>query len=129
MRRWFRDRQAKWFPDGSLAERPDIEGDPAVHRQLVWALEPDDVLAFQMLTLHASSGVAPGGGHRRVFSARYLGDDARQAVQPWRTSPPFPGLVERLAGGAVMDDALFPMVWEQGMARTILSVNQPRKMS
>jgi hypothetical protein len=46
-----------------------------------------------------------------VFSARYLGDDARHAVRPWRTSPPFPGLAERLPDGSVMDDPLFPLVW------------------
>ena len=47
---------------------------------------------------------------RRVFSARFLGDDARHAPRPWRTSPPFPGLSDRLADGAPMDDALFPLL-------------------
>ena len=110
MPRSFRDQQAKWFPDGTLAELPDIEADPARHRQLAWAMEPGDVLAFHMLSLHASSGVGPKA-RRRVFSARYLGDDARHAPRPWRTSPPFAGLVDRLADGAVMDDALFPLVY------------------
>ncbi len=108
MPRTFRDQQARWFPDGTLAELPDIEADPQRYRQLAWALEPGDALAFHMLTLHASSGVGPGP-RRRVFSARYLGDDARHAVRPWRTSPPFAGLDQRLADGAVMDDPLFPL--------------------
>ena len=56
-----------------------------------------------------SSGVGPGT-RRRVFSARYLGDDARHAVRSWRTSPPFAGLADRLPDGAVMDDALFPLL-------------------
>jgi ectoine hydroxylase-related dioxygenase (phytanoyl-CoA dioxygenase family) len=110
MPRTFRDQQARWFPDGSLAELPDIEAEPARYRQLAWNLEPGDALAFHMLTLHASAGVGPGQ-RRRVFSARYLGDDMRHAPRPWRTSPPFPGLSERLADGAVLDDALFPQVW------------------
>ena len=110
MPRTFRDAQAKWFPEGSLQELPDIEGDPARNRQLAWALEPGDALAFHMLTLHASSGTGPGQ-RRRVFSARYLGDDARHALRPWRTSPPFPGLEQRVADGAPMDDPLFPRVW------------------
>jgi hypothetical protein len=63
-----------------------------------------------MLALHASSGVGPGQ-RRRVFSARYLGEDARHAPRPWRTSPPFPGLAERMADGAELDDPLFPSVW------------------
>lgn len=115
MPRSFRDQQAKWFPDGTLAELPAIDEQPERFRQLGWALEPGDLVAFQMLTLHASSGTGPGQ-RRRVFSARYLGDDSRHAVRPWRTSPPFPGLAERLADGAPMDDALFPLVWPRGQA-------------
>lgn len=110
MPRSFRDQQAKWFPDGTLAELPDIDADPARYRQLAWAMQPGDVLAFHMLSLHASSGVGPAA-RRRVFSARYLGDDTRHAPRPWRTSPPFAGLTERLADGALMEDVLFPRVY------------------
>jgi ectoine hydroxylase-related dioxygenase (phytanoyl-CoA dioxygenase family) len=109
MPRTFRDQQAKWFPDGTLAELPDIDADPERFRQLAWALEPGDAVAFHMLTLHASSGVSPTF-RRRVFSVRYLGDDARHAVRPWITSPPFAGLAARLGDGAVMEDLLFPLV-------------------
>ena len=110
MPRTFRDQQAKWFPEGTLAELPAIDAEPGRFRQLAWALEPGDCVAFHMLSLHASSGVGPGQ-RRRVFSARYLGDDARHAPRPWRTSPPFPGLAERMADGAALDDPLFPPVW------------------
>lgn len=110
MPRTFRDQQARWFPQGSLAELPDIDGEPVAHPQLGWALEPGDAVAFHMLSLHASHGTGPGQ-RRRVFSARYLGDDARHAIRPWRTSPPFPGLDQRLADGQPMADALFPTVW------------------
>ncbi len=107
MPRTFRERQAKWFPEGSLAELPDIDGQPEHFKQLAWELEPGDCVAFHMLTLHATRGT-PQGARRRVFSARYLGDDARHVVRPWRTSPPFEGLTDRLADGAEMDDPLFP---------------------
>ena len=110
MPRTFRDHQAKWFPEGTLAELPDIEAHPEHHRQLAWALAPGDCVAFHMLSLHASSGVGPGS-RRRVFSARYVGDDARHAPRPWRTSPPFAGLTERLSAGAELNDPLFPLVW------------------
>lgn len=109
MPRTFRDQQAKWFPEGALAELPQIDAHPEQFEQLGWALQPGDAVAFHMLTLHASSGVGPGT-RRRVFSARYLGDDARHAVRSWRTSPPFAGLADRLPDGAVMDDALFPLL-------------------
>lgn len=107
MPRTFRDAQAKWFPEGSLQELPNIDAHPEQFKQLAWALEPGDCVAFHMLTLHATSGTPPGH-RRRVFSARYLGDDARHAVRPWRTSPPFKGLAQRLADGAEMEDDLFP---------------------
>jgi len=107
MPRSFRDAQAKWFPTGSLAELPAIDADPDQFQQLAWALDPGDCVAFHMLTLHSTDGTPPGA-RRRVFSARYLGDDARHALRPWRTSPPFTHLSERLADGAPMNDALFP---------------------
>jgi len=110
MPRTFRDQQAKWFPEGALAELPAIDTQPEQFRQLAWALEPGDCVAFHMLSLHASSGVGPDR-RRRVFSARYVGDDVRHAPRPWRTSPPFAGLAERLAEGAPLDDPLFPLVW------------------
>lgn len=111
MPRTFRDAQAKWFPPGTLQELPDIEAGlkscPPSFTELAWALEPGDCVAFHMLTLHATNGTPPGS-RRRVFSARYLGDDARHALRPWRTSPPFEGLADRLTDGAEMDDDLFP---------------------
>ena len=109
MPRTFRDNQAKWFPEGTLQELPAIDANPDQFTQRAWALQPGDAVAFHMLTLHASGGVSPTA-RRRVFSARYLGVDSRHAVRPWRTSPPFPGLSDRLPDGAPMDDVLFPMV-------------------
>ena len=110
MPRTFRDNQAKWFAEGTLAELPAIDAEPERFRQLGWALEPGDCVAFHMLSLHASSGTGPGA-RRRVFSARYLGDDARHAPRPWRTSPPFAGLADRLPDKAELSDPLFPLVW------------------
>jgi hypothetical protein len=120
MPRTFMSNEARWFPEGSLAELPDIDADlardPAAHRLLGWALEPGDVVAFHMLALHTAAGVA-AGRRRRVFSARFLGDDMVHAPRPWKTSPDFPGLAERLAAGAPMDDPLFPLLWRRGAAQ------------
>jgi len=110
MPRTFRDQQAKWFPEGALAELPPIDAESQTYRQLGWALAPGDCVAFHMLSLHASSGTGPGA-RRRVFSARYLGDDAVHALRPWRTSPPFPGLEADLPDGVDMVHPLFPAVW------------------
>jgi len=112
MPRSFKDNQAKWFPEGALADLPDIEAARENYPILGWAIEPGDVLCFHMLTLHAAAGMAKNK-QRRVFSLRFLGDDMRHAPRPWVTSPEFPGLSKRLPAGAVMDDPLFPVLWEK----------------
>ncbi len=108
MPRSFMANEAKWFPEGSLADLPDIDADRSAHRVLSWAVEPGDAVAFHMLTLHGSMGSV---ARRRVFSVRFIGDDARHAPRSWKTSPEFPGLAQRLATGAAFDDPLFPVVY------------------
>jgi ectoine hydroxylase-related dioxygenase (phytanoyl-CoA dioxygenase family) len=110
MPRSFMDAQAKWFPQGTLADLPDIDADRRRYKILGWQLEPGDAVCFHMLTLHASGGVGPGN-RRRVYSVRLIGDDIRHAPRRWKTSPDFPGLTETLPAGAPMEHALFPMLW------------------
>ncbi len=109
--RTFLDAQARWFPEGSLAELPDIEADRDNYTIKAWALEPGDVVFFHMLTLHHAYGV-PGANRRRAFSLRFMGDDVVHAPRPWRTSPPFEGLADELPAGAPMDHELFPVLRE-----------------
>jgi ectoine hydroxylase-related dioxygenase (phytanoyl-CoA dioxygenase family) len=110
MPRSFMDAQAKWFPEGALAELPHIDGERDRHRILGWAIEPGDVVCFHMLTLHASAGVEEGR-RRRVFSLRFLGDDVVHAPRAWATSPDFPGLTASVPVGAPMEHPLFPLLW------------------
>ncbi|MFT4195594.1 phytanoyl-CoA dioxygenase family protein [Ottowia sp.] len=111
MPRTFMDHQAKWFPEGSLQDLPDIEAARDRFPIIGWPVEPGDVIAFHMLSLHASDGV-DGDTRRRVFSVRMLGDDVTHVPRRWVTSPPFPGLADRLPAGATMDDPLFPILWQ-----------------
>ena len=106
--RTFLKKEAKWFPEGSLMEPPDIEANPDKYRVLRWALEPGDALAFHMLTLHTGAGT---DALRRVFSVRMLGDDIRHAPRDWETSPEFPGLSLELSAGVPMKHKLFPLIW------------------
>ncbi len=110
MPRSFMDAQAKWFPEGSLADLPDIDADRGGYRILGWELQPGDAVCFHMLTLHASAGVS-GPRRRRVFSVRLIGDDIRHAPRRWQTSPDFAGLAATLPAGAPMDSPLFPLLW------------------
>jgi len=112
MPRTFMDNQARWFPEGSLADLPDIEAERDRHPILGWEIEPGDVVCFHMLALHAA-GPVDADRRRRVFSVRFLGDDIRHAPRAWATSPEFPGLSAELAAGAPMDHALFPVLWRR----------------
>ena len=107
MPRTFKDNQAKWFPEGTLGDLPDIEAGRDEYRILGWALEPGDAVYFHMLTLHASSG---SRSRRRAFSVRFIGDDARHAARHWPTSPEFTGLVEELPDGSPFEHPLFPLL-------------------
>jgi len=107
----FLSEQARWFPEGTLADAPDVQGAASSGRceVLGWALEPGDAVAFHMLTLHGSAGST---ARRRAFSLRMIGDDVRHAPRRWRTSPQFDGLADELEEGAEMDHPLFPLVYE-----------------
>jgi ectoine hydroxylase-related dioxygenase (phytanoyl-CoA dioxygenase family) len=116
MPRSFMDAQAKWFPEGTLKDLPDIEARREAYPIIGWEIEPGDAVCFHMLTLHASSGVE-GNRRRRVFSVRFLGDDIRHAPRRWATSPDFPGLVDEVPAGATMDHPLFPVLWPRAEHR------------
>jgi len=110
MPRSFMDCEAKWFPEGSLADLPDIEARRAEFPILGWELEPGDAVCFHMLTLHAARGVE-ATRRRRVFSVRFLGDDITHVPRRWKTSPEFPNLASELPAGAPMHHPLFPELW------------------
>jgi hypothetical protein len=109
MPRTFMTHQARWFPEGSLAELPDIEAQRDRFNIIGWPMQPGDVLCFHMLTLHAA-GPVDADRRRRVFSVRFLGDDIRHAPRTWKTSPEFEGLADALPAGAPMDHPLFPVL-------------------
>jgi len=110
MPRTFLLGEARWFPEGSLAELPDIEAGRAAFDIRRYDLAPGDAIFFDFLTVHGAPGF-PYDTRRRILSLRYLSAEARHAPRRWRTSPPFEGLAAELAAGAPMDHPLFPVVW------------------
>jgi hypothetical protein len=110
MPRTFLTRQARWFPEGSLAELPDIDAGPGAFDIRRFALQAGDAIFFDFLAGHGAPGF-PYPSRRRILSLRYLAADARHAPRPWPTSPPFDGLQAELPAGAAMDHPLFPVVW------------------
>ena len=109
MPRTFMDAQAKWFPEGTLEELPDIEADRASYDIRGWSMQPGDAVFFHMLTLHHAYGV-PGANRRRAFSLRFLGDDMVYAPREWTCSPDFTPLGLELEPGQPLDDPTFPVL-------------------
>ncbi|MBA3369020.1 MAG: phytanoyl-CoA dioxygenase family protein [Geodermatophilaceae bacterium] len=110
MPRTFLAGKAKWFPEGTLAELPDVDADPDAFDIKRYEMAPGDAIFFDFLAVHGAPGF-PFSGRRRVLSLRYLSDDARHAPRGWTTSPPFEGLDRQLTAGSPMEHPLFPVVW------------------
>jgi ectoine hydroxylase-related dioxygenase (phytanoyl-CoA dioxygenase family) len=88
---------------------PDIDHQRRNHELLSWDLELGDCIVFHMRTIHGAPATTGLKSRRRGFSTRWLGDDARFAVRPWKTSPPFKEV--RLSPGDPMDHPSFPVAW------------------
>jgi ectoine hydroxylase-related dioxygenase (phytanoyl-CoA dioxygenase family) len=112
MPRSFMTNEAKWFPEGALADLPDVEAARDRYPILAWDVDPGDVVCFHMLTLHAAGGVQ-GTQRRRVFSVRFIGDDITHAPRRWATSPEFHGLADAMPAGAPLYHPLFPLLWQR----------------
>ena len=91
-------------------DMPDIEAGRSRLRILDWELDPGDAIAFSFRTLHGAPANRSRAA-RRVFSSRWLGDDAVFAERGGRTSPPFPHL--KLRQGDPLAVADFPLVFKQ----------------
>ena len=85
--RWLADTSFYPNPETYMAV-PDPDAEGMDIRE--WAMEPGDAVAFSYKTLHGARGNA-AGTRRRAFSLRLVGEDARYAERPGRTSPPYPG--------------------------------------
>ena len=91
-----------------LPEMPDIEAQRERLTIRGWDMDPGDAVAFHFRTIHGAPANQSALA-RRVFSARWVGSDARFVRRTGRTSPPFPGL--NLADGAPLDVPDFPIVY------------------
>ena len=128
MPRTFMSGEARWFPEGALAELPDIEADRDAFDIRRYEMQPGDAIFFDFLTVHGAPGF-PFDGRRRVLSLRYLSDEARHAPRRWVTSPPFDGLEAELPAGAEMDHPLFPVVYTELTAIRPAPLARPRPRS
>ncbi|MCP5265498.1 MAG: phytanoyl-CoA dioxygenase family protein [Burkholderiaceae bacterium] len=112
--RWDKRYTPQRFDGTSLNEidhfdaLPDLEAQRNELDIAVWALEPGDAIAFDFRTLHR----APANHStrlRRVFSARWVGDDAVYVRRSGKVSPPIRDL--GIPDGAPFDAPEFPVAW------------------
>lgn len=115
--RWGRTFTPMRFNGTRLYERDDYEAMPDIEGRrdeldiAAWEMAPGDAIAFDFRTLHGAPGNA-SAGMRRVFSARWVGDDAVYADRGGKGSPPITGL--DLRDGDPFDAPIFPLVWRDG---------------
>jgi ectoine hydroxylase-related dioxygenase (phytanoyl-CoA dioxygenase family) len=112
--RWGKGFRPMRFDGTRLYAKDDFETMPdinAMRAQLdvaTWSVAPGDAIAFSFRTVHgapANHSPVP----RRIFSARWVGDDAVYAERAGRGSPPITDLA--LRDGEPFDDPRFPVVF------------------
>ena len=97
------------FENDKSEEVPDIDSNLNNYNILSWPIEPGDAIGFNFRTLHGAPANSGSLSRRRVFSARWVGDDAIFVDKKGKGSPPFDHLTlkdgEKLTG----DD--FPLIY------------------
>jgi ectoine hydroxylase-related dioxygenase (phytanoyl-CoA dioxygenase family) len=97
------------YEGDSRIEMPDIDAHREDYTILGWAMEPGDAVAFHFRSVHGAPANTGSPRRRRVFSARWVGDDAVFVDRKGRGSPPFRHLT--LATGEPLDGPDFPVVF------------------
>lgn len=87
-------------------DMPDIDAHRADYRILGWEMEPGDAVAFHFRTVHGAPANTSPQRRRRVFSARWVGDDAYFIDRQGRGSPPLRHI--KLKTGEPLDGPDFP---------------------
>jgi ectoine hydroxylase-related dioxygenase (phytanoyl-CoA dioxygenase family) len=106
--RWINDDDFYQGADEYLPV-PDPDQDTSLC-VLEWAMQPGDAVVFDFRTVHGARGnLSPA--RRRVLSLRWVGDDARYAERPGKTSPPYPG--HGMSSGQKLRDDWFPVIFQE----------------
>ena len=109
--RWFRPAgfdPAQYRDADEFEPMPDIEATRSQYRIIHYDMQPGDILAHQLLTLHYAPGNSTADRRRRALAFRYAGDDAVYAI---RKTGPKPIRDPGLKPGDRFGCELFPQVW------------------
>ena len=111
---WSRIHKPKRFDGSDLyagddrTDMPDIDANREAFPILGWELQPGDAIAFHFAAVHGAPAVRPTQGRRRIFSARWVGDDETFVDRGGKGSPPFAHLT--LRDGEAFDAPDFPLI-------------------
>jgi ectoine hydroxylase-related dioxygenase (phytanoyl-CoA dioxygenase family) len=98
------------YSDDHTKEMPDIDAHRDDYRIVGWAMQPGDAVAFDFRTVHGAAANLGQAMRRRVFSARWVGDDAVFVDRKGKGSPPFRHLT--LQDGGPLDAPDFPVAFQ-----------------
>jgi len=112
------DRLKRSFVLAKIAEEefPDINANPEQYGVVSWDMQPGDCIAFNGRTMHGGSGKLDNDRDLRVFTTKWLGDDARIKFRNYGMDPDFSSLMidKGLKSGDCPDTDLYPRVWTRG---------------
>ena len=94
-------------------EFPDINANPERFGVVNWEMQPGDCIAFNGRTMHGGSGKLDNESNLRVFTTKWLGDDARIKFRNYGMDPDFSSLMIKkgLKSGDRPDTDLYPQIW------------------
>ena len=93
---------------------PDINADPERYGIVSWDMEPGDCVAFNSRILHGGSGKLPEDRELRVFTSKWLGDDARIKFRACGMDPDHSAVMteQGLKPGDRPGTDLYPKIWQ-----------------
>ena len=97
------------YENDTSEEMHDIEKNIKNYKILSWDLKPGDAIAFNFSVIHGASRNYNIRLRRRIFSARWVGDDCTFLDRKGKGSPPFKHL--KLKTGDSLDIREFPVIY------------------
>ena len=96
-------------------EFPDIKADPERFGVVSREMQPGDCIAFNGRTMHGGSGKLDNDTNLRVFTTKWLGDDARIKFRNYGMDPDFSSLMIKkgLKSGDRPDTDMYPQIWSK----------------
>ena len=92
---------------------PDIDANPDQYGVISWDMQPGDCVAFNSRILHGGSGNLDSNQDLRVFTSKWLGDDARIKFRECGMDPDHSEVMTQhgLKPGDRPGTHLYPKVW------------------